>query len=339
MLPCAKCGKQSAEEDVFCRDCGERLVQGGAAGTVSPVLEGTMKDKSPGKVAVLGLITLGIYWVFWFYKACRQLDALRGSDRRPGPRALLFFLAVTPLGSWLVINTIVSLIMRSLLSSGFSIPLFSVCSMAALGAYLLSSAAKDTQALHLASGSTSGFKHPVGYAVASQFGPFVIPFFVARLQSELNRYQKIRGLALDGSASGTKQELFLPSPLPRLAIASGISGMVLFTVALLAAIAIPSFSSHKDRVCNSAAVSDLRNGKTCAEAYYADYSKYPDRLDEVEGCGQPSTGVHLVYEKTAPDKYLIMSSHEKGNREYRSSQDGNIYSREKNKPDSEWQRQ
>jgi type IV pilus assembly protein PilA len=306
-----------------------------------PLPERAGKQRSPGMVATLGLFTLGIYWVFWFYSVSRQLGELRGTDRRPGLRALFFFLAVTPPGYWLVSITISPLIMRIVWSNDFLMPLLFYCSMAALGTYLLTSAAKDIQALHAESGSSSGFRRPTGYALASQLGPFVIPFFVARLQSELNRYIKIRGVTSDGPSFSVDPELLRPLPLPRLAIASAVSGIVLFTIAILAAIAIPSFSSFRVRGYDAAAQADLRNAKTCAESYFADYAVYPVRLDETAGagCGQISTGVRLLYQKKGPDKYLITSSHEKGSKEYQSSEDMIIYSRKKNMPDSEWQRQ
>ena len=339
MSECAKCGTQGLGGDVFCRSCGVQLIEQPVIRSMVPLPERAGKQRSPGMVAALGLFTLGIYWVFWFYSVSRQLGELRGTDTRPGLRALLFFLAVTPPGYWLVTINIAHLIMRMVSSSGFPIPLLFYCCMAALGTYLLSSAAKDIQALHAGSGSTPGFNHPTGYALASQFGPFVIPFFAARLQSELNRYSRISGIALEAVARSANPELFRPFPLPRLVIVSAVSGIVIFTIAVLAAIAIPSFSSYRDRAYNAAAQADLRNGKTCAEAYYADYDKYPDRLDQVAGCGQTSTGVHLVYEKKRPNKYLITASHEKGAREYRTSEDVKIYFRDKNVPESEWQQQ
>ena len=46
-------------------------------------------------------------------------------------------------------------------------------------------------------------------------------------------------------------------------------------VGVLAAVAVPKFSSYKAKSCNSAAISDLRNVQTILEAYYEDYGQYP----------------------------------------------------------------
>ena len=59
----------------------------------------------------------------------------------------------------------------------------------------------------------------------------------------------------------------------------GFSMVELLTVtaviSALAAVAIPQFSSYREKSFNSAAVSDLRNVKTVLEAYYEDHENYP----------------------------------------------------------------
>jgi type IV pilus assembly protein PilA len=54
--------------------------------------------------------------------------------------------------------------------------------------------------------------------------------------------------------------------------------IVVAIIGILAAIAIPQFSSYRQKAYNSAAQSDLKNLKTAMEAYYADNQKYPDSL-------------------------------------------------------------
>ena len=51
--------------------------------------------------------------------------------------------------------------------------------------------------------------------------------------------------------------------------------IVIAIIGILAAIAIPQFTSYRQKSYNSAAQSDLRNVKTNLEAYYADYQEYP----------------------------------------------------------------
>lgn len=51
--------------------------------------------------------------------------------------------------------------------------------------------------------------------------------------------------------------------------------IVVAIIAILAAIAIPQFSSYRQKAYNSSAVADLRNSKTAFEAYFADNQTYP----------------------------------------------------------------
>jgi prepilin-type N-terminal cleavage/methylation domain-containing protein len=50
--------------------------------------------------------------------------------------------------------------------------------------------------------------------------------------------------------------------------------IVVAIIAILAAIAIPQFSSYRVKGYNAAASSDIRNGKTAEEALFADYQGY-----------------------------------------------------------------
>lgn len=51
--------------------------------------------------------------------------------------------------------------------------------------------------------------------------------------------------------------------------------IVVAIIGILAAIAIPQFSSYRAKAYNSAAQSDLKNAKTALEAFFADNQKYP----------------------------------------------------------------
>ena len=52
--------------------------------------------------------------------------------------------------------------------------------------------------------------------------------------------------------------------------------IVIAIIGILAAIAIPQFSSYRARAYNSASVSDARNLRTDLEAYYAEWEAYPN---------------------------------------------------------------
>ena len=51
--------------------------------------------------------------------------------------------------------------------------------------------------------------------------------------------------------------------------------IVVAIIGILAAIAIPQFSSYRIKAFNSAATADLRNFKTALEASYTDNQTYP----------------------------------------------------------------
>jgi type IV pilus assembly protein PilA len=54
--------------------------------------------------------------------------------------------------------------------------------------------------------------------------------------------------------------------------------IVVAIIGILAAIAIPQFSSYRQKAYNSGAMSDLKNLKTGMEAYNADNQEYPGVL-------------------------------------------------------------
>jgi type IV pilus assembly protein PilA len=54
--------------------------------------------------------------------------------------------------------------------------------------------------------------------------------------------------------------------------------IVVAIIGILAAIAIPQFSSYRAKAYNSAANSDLKNLKTGMEAFMADNQEYPGQL-------------------------------------------------------------
>ncbi len=52
--------------------------------------------------------------------------------------------------------------------------------------------------------------------------------------------------------------------------------IVVAIIGILAAIAIPQFSSYRAKAYNSAATSDLKNAKTSLETYYTEHQIYPN---------------------------------------------------------------
>ena len=68
--------------------------------------------------------------------------------------------------------------------------------------------------------------------------------------------------------------------------------IVVAIIAILAAIAIPQFSSYRIRGYNSAALADLRNGRTAEEAFFSDWQAYASSKSD----GSPGTGA--IYTNT-----------------------------------------
>ncbi len=52
--------------------------------------------------------------------------------------------------------------------------------------------------------------------------------------------------------------------------------IVIAIIGILAAIAIPQFSSYRAKGFNSGALSDTRNLRTDLESYFAEWSSYPN---------------------------------------------------------------
>jgi type IV pilus assembly protein PilA len=106
-------------------------------------------------------------------------------------------------------------------------------------------------------------------------------------------------------------------------------------IGILSAIAIPQFASYRIKAYNSAAMADLKNAKTSVEAYYADHNnQYPESLDTLRI--PKNKDVEIKYEKTGKNNYIIITTHEKGDRVYAVTSDTSEI-RWKNKKDPDGQ--
>ncbi|MCD6305534.1 MAG: prepilin-type N-terminal cleavage/methylation domain-containing protein [Deltaproteobacteria bacterium] len=88
--------------------------------------------------------------------------------------------------------------------------------------------------------------------------------------------------------------------------------IVIAIIGILAAIAIPQFSSYRKRAFNSAAQSDLKNAATAEEAYYVDNQTYgaDDDLNL-----NTSTNVTVTAAGDG-NTYKIVAYHSKGDKTY-----------------------
>ena len=88
--------------------------------------------------------------------------------------------------------------------------------------------------------------------------------------------------------------------------------IVIAIIGILAAIAIPQFSSYRKRAYNSAAESDLKNAATAEEAYFVDHQEYgtQDKL-----ALNTSENMTLTAKGNA-NTYIIVASHSAGDKTY-----------------------
>lgn len=95
--------------------------------------------------------------------------------------------------------------------------------------------------------------------------------------------------------------------------------IVVVIIGILAAIAVPKFASTKERAYLAAMKSDLRNGATAQEGYFADNQAYlsgsASNLNGVAsplvdlGGFVPSSGVTITFTATAGTGWSAVTSH------------------------------
>jgi len=90
-------------------------------------------------------------------------------------------------------------------------------------------------------------------------------------------------------------------------------------VGILAAIAIPQYAAYRVKSYNSAAMTELRKARTSVETYHTEHQAYPDNLEQTNYQKVPEIDVHFGDRTT--DKYTIVATHSKGDREFASKSD------------------
>ncbi len=100
--------------------------------------------------------------------------------------------------------------------------------------------------------------------------------------------------------------------------------IVIAIIGILAAIAIPNFIAYRKRGYNSAALADLKNAFTAAQAYFTDAPEADMTKDLLASGGFKSTdGVEL--DTTGVQTSLSISSyHSSGNKQYSMNAEGDI---------------
>ena len=94
--------------------------------------------------------------------------------------------------------------------------------------------------------------------------------------------------------------------------------IVIAIIGILAAIAIPQFSSYRKRSYNSAAKSDLRNAATAQEGYFTDKDTYTSDLSLLIGTYGLFTSEKVVFSNVAGDvnSYTMSAYHTSGDKTY-----------------------
>lgn len=83
--------------------------------------------------------------------------------------------------------------------------------------------------------------------------------------------------------------------------------IVVVIIGILAAIAIPKFSSTKEKAYISAMKSDLRNLATAQEGYFSDNLQYTQNLNDMNFV--PSTGVNISVDAASGSGWRATATH------------------------------
>lgn len=122
----------------------------------------------------------------------------------------------------------------------------------------------------------------------------------------------------------------IPSEMSRaveIARAGGVNNIAIVLVPLvgvaivgiLAAIAIPQFAAYRIKSYNAGAMSELQKARMSVETYRSEHQAYPDNLEQANYRKMPEIDVH--FSDRATDKYTIIATHSKGDREFATKSD------------------
>ncbi len=95
--------------------------------------------------------------------------------------------------------------------------------------------------------------------------------------------------------------------------------VVIAVIGILAAVAIPQFTSYRTRSLNSAAIADLRNAATAQDAYHIEHQTYCSTVGNLTGPTSGlylSRGVSLVIKSANATGYSMIAYHSSGDKTY-----------------------
>lgn len=98
--------------------------------------------------------------------------------------------------------------------------------------------------------------------------------------------------------------------------------IVIAIIGILAAIAIPQFSSYRKRAYNGSAMTDAKNGYTAAQAYFVDYPTGTPSIGNLGSYGLTTSSGVTVTTSGDADAIAVVGAHDKGDKTYTVSGGG-----------------
>jgi len=103
--------------------------------------------------------------------------------------------------------------------------------------------------------------------------------------------------------------------------------IVIAIIGILAAIAIPQFTAYRTRGYNTAAISDLKNAYTAAQAYFSDNAGGTPTLANLTAYGLKQSANVTIDGTLGPEASVsIQSGHDSGDKSYTIDSNGGITS-------------
>lgn len=101
--------------------------------------------------------------------------------------------------------------------------------------------------------------------------------------------------------------------------------IVVAIIGILAAIAIPQFTSYRVRGYNTTARADVKNAYTAAQAYFSDWPTATVTVARLQGAGySQSSGITLTVSNGTQGNLSLTSVHGSGDRTYTVNAGGQI---------------